>query len=375
MYKAMTMVMAAGLMAGSAMGVGVVTSQPFGKTPDGVDVSIFTLTNSAGCEARIINYGGIVVSFKVPDQHGRMGDVVLGYDNLNDYIRASPYFGCLVGRCGNRIAKGKFMLDGSSYTLATNNIGNHLHGGIKGFDKVVWQARTLETPEGAALELTYVSKDGEEGYPGTMTVKAVYALTADNGLRLDFTATTDAPTICNLTHHSYFNLAGKGEVLDHVVRIPASCFTPVDETLIPTGQLRAVEGTPFDFRQATAIGARINEKDQQLKFGRGYDHNWVIDKPAGALGLLAEVREATSGRIMQVWSTEPGVQFYTGNFLDGTMVGKQGLVYQFRTGFCLEPQHYPDSPNHPAFPSVVLRPGETYRSTIVYSFPVSRNSP
>jgi aldose 1-epimerase len=347
-----------------------ISQAPFGMTPDKQLVDIFTLRNSKGMEARICNYGGIVVSLKVPDKNGKLGDVVLGYDNLNDYIKNNPYFGCLVGRYGNRIAKGKFTLDGVEYTLACNDGPNHLHGGRKGFDKVVWTAKPFMSALGPALKLTYVSKDGEEGYPGNLTVTAIYTVTEDNELRLDYTATTDKPTIVNLTHHSYFNLAGKGDVLDHEVMINADKFTPVDETLIPTGELRPVEGTPFDFRKPTKIGARINNDDQQLKFGKGYDHNWVINKPMNVLGLMAQVYEPSSGRVMEVWSTEPGLQFYSGNFLDGTIRGKYGWVYQFRNGFCMEPQHYPDSPNKPNFPSVVLRPGEVYKNTIIYKFSV-----
>ncbi len=304
----------------------------------------------------------------MPDRAGKMGDVVLGYDTLDGYLKSNPYFGCLIGRYGNRIAKGRFVLDDRKYALATNNGPNHLHGGLKGFDKVVWQARATPSRLGPALELRYVSPDGEEGYPGTLRVKAVYTLTHRNELRVDFTATTDKPTICNLTHHSYFNLAGAGDVLGHEVMIPARRFTPVDATLIPTGELRSVAGTPLDFRTPTTIGARINDDDEQLKLGKGYDHNWVFDKPAGRLTLLARVTEPTSGRVMEVWSTEPGMQFYTGNFLDGTITGKGGWVYQFRHGFCLEPEHYPDSPNQPPFPAVALRPGDEYRTTIIYRF-------
>jgi aldose 1-epimerase len=346
--------------------------QPFGQTKDGTAVSIFTLRNSKGAEARISNYGGLVISLKVPDRNGKLGDVVLGYDNLADYIKNSPYFGAMIGRYGNRIAKGKFSLDGKEYTLAINNGPNALHGGKKGFDKVVWEPKVLTTADGAALELTYVSKDGEEGYPGTLSVKAVYTLTEDNALRLEYTATTDKDTVLNLTQHSYFNLAGKGDILNHEVEMPASKFTPVDSTLIPIGELRSVEGTPFDFRKATAIGARIKQQDEQLKFGNGYDHNYVIDKPMGELGLCARVYEPTSGRVLEVLSTEPGLQFYSGNFLDGSNKGKGGRVYQFRNAFCMEPQHYPDSPNQPNFPSVVLKPGQTYKNTIVFKFSVRK---
>jgi aldose 1-epimerase len=342
--------------------------EPFGTAPDGTPVEIYTLRNQAGMEARICTYGGIVVSLKTPDRSGAMGDVVLGYDSLDGYLKSSPYFGCLVGRYGNRIAKGRFTLDGVSYTLATNNYPNHLHGGVQGFDKRVWKATSIPNSKEPGLALTYVSPDGEEGFPGTLTVQAVYTLTADNGLRLDYEATTDKPTVLNLTQHSYFNLAGKGDILGHEVQIDASRFTPVDATLIPTGELQPVAGTPFDFRQSTAIGARINQDHAQLKFGGGYDHNWVIDKPSGQLAVQARVYEPTTGRVLEVLSTEPGLQFYCGNFLDGTITGKGGWVYQHRNGFCMEPQHHPDSPNQPNFPSAVLRPGKTYRNTILYRF-------
>ncbi|MCX7722306.1 MAG: galactose mutarotase [Verrucomicrobiae bacterium] len=347
-----------------------ITKQPFGRTRDGTPIDLYVLRNSKGMEAGICNYGGIVVWLKVPDKYGQLGDVVLGYDHLDGYLTNNPYFGCLIGRYGNRIANGRFVLDGVTYQLATNDGPNHLHGGLKGFDKVVWTAKTYLTPDGPALELQYLSADGEEGYPGNLSVKAVYTVTEDNALRLDFTATTDKPTICNLTHHSYFNLAGKGDILNHVVTMPANRFTPVDATLIPTGELRPVDGTPFDFRKPTPIGARINQPDEQLKFGKGYDHNWVYDKRPGQLTLLARVHEPTTGRVMEVWSTEPGLQFYTGNFLDGSIKGKGGWVYQFRHGFCMEPQHYPDSPNKPHFPSTVLRPGQVYRNKIIYKFSV-----
>jgi aldose 1-epimerase len=346
--------------------------QPFGQTKDGVVVNLYTLINNKGAEVGICNYGGLVIFLKVPDRNGRTGDVVLGYENLTNYLNDTPYFGALIGRYGNRIAKGKFTLEGKEYTLAINNPPNTLHGGIRGFDKVVWDAHLLARSEGPALELRYESKDGEEGYPGNLSVLAVYTLTEDNALRIDYTATTDKATVVNLTHHSYFNLAGKGDILNHQVMIPADKFTPVDSTLIPTGELRPVEGTPFDFRTPTAIGARINQDDEQLKFGKGYDHNWVINKTMGQLGLMARVYDPTGGRVMEVWSTEPGLQFYSGNFLDGTLTGKQGWVYQFRNGFCMEPQHYPDSPNKPAFPSVVLKPGEVYKNTIIYKFSVQK---
>jgi aldose 1-epimerase len=355
--------------------LGTISQAPFGKTPDGTPVEIYTLRNSQGMEARIMTYGGIVVSLKVPDKNGKFDDVVLGFDNLDGYVKASyvkacPYFGALIGRYGNRIGGGKFTLEGQTYTLATNNGPNSLHGGLKGFDKVVWQAKSWVTAEGPALELTYLSKDGEEGFPGNLKVKAVYTLTDSNELRLDFTATTDKPTVCNLTHHSYFNLRGQGngDILSHEVYINSDKTTPVDKELITTGDYAPVDGTPFDFRKPTAIGARINDPDPVLQYGPGYDHNWVIDKPMGQLGLMARVYEPTTGRVMEVWSTEPGLQFYAGNFLDGSLTGKDGKVYQRRYGFCMEPQHYPDSPNKPMFPSTELKPGETYSNTIIYKF-------
>jgi aldose 1-epimerase len=348
--------------------VGTISQAPFGKTADGTPVEIYTLRNAKGCEARIMTYGGIVVSLKVPDKNGNFGDVVLGYDKLDGYLTNNPFFGALVGRYGNRIAGGKFTLAGKEYTLALNNAPNNLHGGPIGFDKRVWKATTLLTADGPVLQLTYLSKDGEEGFPGNLKVTATYTLTADNGLLLNFTATTDKATLCNLTQHSYFNLAGKGDVLNDLVYINADKFTPVDKTLIPTGELKPVEGTPFDFRKPTAVGARINADDEQIKFGSGYDHNWVINKPLGKLGLVARVTDPTTGRVMEVLSTEPGVQFYTGNFLDGSITGKGGQVYQRRSGLCFEPQHYPDSPNHPQFPSAELKPGQTYQNTILYRF-------
>jgi aldose 1-epimerase len=360
----------AGCSSVSQSGKDRIVRQPFGQTKEGAPVDLYTLGNRNGAEARISNYGGLLISLKMPDRAGGFGDVVLGYDNLADYIKDSPYFGALIGRYGNRIARGKFTLDGHQYTLATNNYPNALHGGLKGFDKVLWDAKVLTTAEGPGLKLQYVSKDGEEGYPGTLSVTAVYTLTEDNALKLEFTATTDKDTVVNLTHHSYFNLAGKGDILHHQVMIPASRFTPVDSTLIPTGELRPVEGTPFDFRRPTDIGASIGRDDEQLKFGGGYDHNWVVDKPAGQLGLMARVYEPGTGRVMEVLSTEPGLQFYTGNFLNGSNKGKGGWVYQFRDGFTMEPQHYPDSPNQPSFPSVVLKPGEVLHNTIIYRFSV-----
>ena len=347
-----------------------ITQADFGKTPDGTQVEIYTLKNSKGAEAHILTYGGIVQSLYMPDKNGKMGDIVLGFDNLGGYLTNSPYFGALIGRYGNRIGGGQFTLEGKTYDLPKNDHGNTLHGGLKGFDKVIWTARPMETSEGPALILTYLSKDGEQGFPGNLMVTAIYTLTDNNELKLQFSATTDKPTVVNLTHHSYFNLAGQGDssILDEIVYINANEVTPVDSKLIPTGKFEDVTGTPFDFRKPTAIGARIDDPDKVLQYGPGYDHNWVINKPAGQFGLMARVTDPDSGRVMEVWSDEPGLQFYAGNFLDGTIVGKGGKVYPRRSAFCMEPQHYPDSPNKANFPSTELKPGQTYHNTIVYKF-------
>jgi aldose 1-epimerase len=345
-----------------------ITSKPFGAV-DGQIVDLYTLRNAKGAEVTITNFGGIVVTLLVPDRSGKLTDVVCGYDNVDGYLGKRFFFGALIGRYGNRIANGKFILEGKSYSLSQNENPNTLHGGTKGFDRVIWQARPIESKLGAALELTYRAKDGEEGFPGNLDVTAVYTLTDDNALRIDFKAHTDKPTVVNLTHHSYFNLNGEGTILDHLLTVNANKFTPVDSTLIPTGELRPVEGTPFDFRKPTAIGARIGAADDQLKLASGYDHNWVVtQKKPGKLTLDAVLKSAKSGIIMEVLSDEPGLQFYSGNFLDGTLHGKNGQVYQFRSAVCLEPQHYPDSPNHATFPSTVLKPGETYTNTIIYKF-------
>jgi aldose 1-epimerase len=351
----------------------------FGTTPDGSPVEIYALRNENGMEARIATYGGIVVSLTAPDRDGRYGDVVLGFDGLEPYVKSSPYFGALIGRYGNRIAKGEFALDHRTYHLARNNGPNSLHGGAVGFDKVVWKvAESGIGPLGPQLVLTYVSHDGEEGYPGNLTVTATYTLTANNALRLHFKAHTDHDTIVNLTHHSYFNLRGRGDVLDYIVQIHAAQYTPVDSTLIPTGELRSVQGTPFDFRLGQRIGEHVGDADEQLKFANGYDHNWVLDWPRGApaahrpIRVNARVKDPESGRVLQVSSDQPGVQFYTGNFLDGSLRGKGGRTYAFRSGFCLEPQHFPDSPNHPDFPSTELKPGEIYESTLIYAFSVDK---
>lgn len=347
----------------------MISKKLFGKTSDQTAVDLYTLRNSKGMEAKIMTYGGIVTSLKVPGRNGSFDDLVLGYDHLEGYLKKNPCFGALIGRYGNRIARGRFSLNGVTYTLAVNNGPNHLHGGLKGFDKVIWSARPVDTPNGPALQLNYLSRDGEEGYPGNLLVTAIYTVTEDNALTVDFVATTDKETVCNLTHHSYFNLAGKGDVLGHLACINADQFTPVDAGLIPTGELRPVAGTPLDFRQPTPIGLRINDtSSDQIRFGNGYDHNFVLNKKGSELSLAARVTEPGSGRAMEVWTTEPGVQFYTANFLDGTITGKSGWVYQARQGFCFEPQHFPDSPNHPEFPATVLKPGETYRNTIRYKF-------
>jgi aldose 1-epimerase len=348
---------------------GTISEAPFGKTVDGTPVEIYTLRNRKGMEARIMTYGGIVESLKVPDKNGNFGDVVLGYDDLDGYLTNSPFFGALIGRYANRIAKGKFTLDGQEYTLPTNNVPNCLHGGDQGFFARVWKVVKADVgPHGPRLELSYLSKDGEEGFPGNLKIRATYTITEDNALRVDFRAITDKDTICNLTHHSYFNLRGSGDVLGYIVYLNADKFTPVDSTLIPTGELQPVAGTPFDFRTPTAIGMRINEDDQQLKYANGYDDNWVLNHPPGELGLAARVDDPVSGRVLTVYATAPGIQFYTGNSLNGTIRGKDGRVYQFRDAFCLEPQDFPDAPNHPNFPSAELKPGQLYKSTMIYIF-------
>lgn len=349
-----------------------ITKKSWGKTADGTPVDLYTLTNARGMQMTVSTYGALITSLIVPDRDGKMEDIVLGYETVDDYIKDSPYFGAVVGRYGNRIAKGHFTLDGKEYKLAINNDANHLHGGLKGFDKVVWTPKSLTTSNGPALELTYRSVDGEEGYPGNLDVKITYLLNNDNTLAVNYQATTDSATPINLTQHSYFNLAGQGtrDILDHVVMINADRFTPVDETLIPTGELRPVEGTPFDFRTPTAIGKRVNDEiDEQIRFGGGYDHNFVLNKEKTKdATLAARVTEPTSGRVMEVYTTEPGLQFYVGNFLDGTLTGKGGKVYKYRYGFCMETQHFPDSPNQSNFPSTILRPGEKYDTTTVFKF-------
>ena len=346
------------------------TKQAYGKMSDGSPIDLYTLTNSNGMQAGIITYGGTVVSLTAPDRGGKYANIVLGMDDLDGYRKQPNYFGALIGRYGNRIGPAQFQLEGQTYNLPKNNGDNTLHGGINGFDKRVWTAREASGAEGPALELNYTSKDGEEGFPGNLSVKVVYTLTDKSELKIDYTATTDKATVVNLTNHSYFNLAGQGEgdILQHQVTLYADQFTPVDAGLIPTGELRAVKGTPFDFTTATAIGARIDQKDEQLQFGKGYDHNWVLNKGAGGSTKAAEVYEQKTGRVMEVWTTEPGLQFYTGNFLDGSVRGTGGKVYPIRSGFCMETQHYPDSPNKPSFPSTELKPGATYHTTTIYRF-------
>ena len=357
--------------AGAKSQSGSTTKRPFGKTPDGQPVDLFVLTNKSGAEVSITNYGGAVVSLKVPDRSGKLTDVVLGYDGIDGYVNDKSYFGALVGRYGNRIGHAQFVLDGRTYTLAKNNGENSLHGGVKGFNKAVWTAKTLSKKDGQSLELSYLSKDGEEGFPGNLKVTVTYTWTDANALKIEYSATTDKKTVVNLTNHSYFNLAGQGsgDILGHLLTIEADKFTPVDSGLIPTGELRDVAGTPFDFRNSTAIGARISQDDEQLKLGGGYDHNFVLRRSAGSSeSLAARVVEPTSGRVLEVWTTEPGVQFYTGNFLDGKSAGKGGATYPKRSAFCLETQHFPDSPNQPKFPSVALNPGERYHTITTYKF-------
>jgi aldose 1-epimerase len=348
----------------------------FGKTSEGISVYRYALSNKKGVEAVVISYGATLVSLKVPDRNGKAADIVLGYDSLDGYEQGKSFFGATIGRYGNRIAGGEFTLDGTVFHLPKNDGPNSLHGGTRGFNKRVWTGVDRSRADAQVLELSYTSPDGEEGYPGTLKVKVTYTLPAEaNELRIDYAATTDKDTVVNLTNHSYFNLSGDAskEIVDHQLLLRAPQFTPVDATLIPTGELRPVRGTPFDFTKPTAIGARINQDNEQLKFGKGYDHDWVLEKTENrGLQLAAEVFEPTSGRVLEVLTTEPGIQFYSGNFLDGTAKGKAGKLYAHRTGLCLETQHFPDSPNHPKFPSTVLRPGEAYRSATVLRFSVRK---
>lgn len=340
-----------------------IEKRPFGKTNDGQNVYLYILTNSNGLKTEILTYGGVVKSLYIPDRNGKLDDIVLGFDNLRDYLERNPHFGTLVGRYANRIGNAKFTLKGINYTLAKNNGPNHLHGGIKGFDKVIWNDRIIETTDGPALKLTYLSKDGEEGYPGNLNVTVIYTLTNNNELKITYEAQTDKTTVINLTNHSYFNLAGvgSGDILNHVLTLNADHFTPVDDGLIPTGEIKPVRNTPMDFTKPAPIGSRIG----RLK--GGYDHNYCINNPDGSLTLAATVYEPKTGRVMEIFTTQPGVQFYTGNFLNGSLEGKDAVYYK-HTGFCLETQHYPDSPNKPNFPSTVLQPGQKYDQTTVFKF-------
>ena len=354
-------------------GNAMISHEPFGEV-NGEEVTLYTLTNENGMTARIMDYGAVVQSLVVPDSKGNMEDVVLGFDNLDQYVEKSPYFGAVVGRYANRIANGKFTLDGKTYELPINNkpggMPCSLHGGNKGFDSVVWDAEKVEAEDAAGVELHYLSEDGEQGYPGNLKVTVTYWLTNDDELRVEYKATTDKATPINLSNHSYFNLAGEGDgkILDHKLTLNASHFTPVNKGLIPTGEIAPVEGTPFDFTEPHKIGARIDADHKQIELGGGYDHNFVLDHEKGELGLAARVVEPDSGRVMKVYTDQPGVQFYTGNFLDGSLVGKTGEKYVKRGAFCLETQHYPDSPNHPDFPSTILRPDEKFESTTVFKF-------
>lgn len=353
----------------SAGGISV-HREPFGSTPDGQAVELITLTNARGMELRAMTRGATITHLRVPDRSGVLGDVVLGYDSLSGYLASSPYFGAVVGRYGNRIARGRFSLGGQAYTLATNNGPNHLHGGVEGFDKVIWAAETFEREGALGVTFRYVSHDGEEEYPGTLTAAVTYTLTDANEVDIAYEATTDKATPVNLTQHSYFNLAGSGDILGHELMLAADRFTPVDSTLIPTGALAPVSGTPFDFTSAHPIGERIGANDEQLRFGGGYDHNFVLNRSDSGLVLAAHLRDPASGRVLEIRTTEPGIQFYSGNFLDGSITGRGGVVYGHRAGLCLETQHFPDSPNQAAFPSTILEPGQTYRSRTLWTFTV-----
>jgi len=355
--------------AGSIMGT--TQRQDWGKTSDGQPVELYTLANKNGISASITTYGAMVTSLKVPDRNGRLDDVVLGFDDLAGYLKQSPYFGCTTGRVANRIAKAKFTLDGKEHQLAANNGPNHLHGGVAGLDKRVWKAKVEPSELGQAVKFTYRSPDGEEGYPGNLDIEVTYTLTFQDELKIDYKATTDKPTPVNLTNHSYFNLAGAGNgtIVDHELTLSADRYTPVDATGIPTGEIAPVQGTPLDFTKPMAIGARI---DQLKGTPGGYDHNFVLNNQDGSLATAARVYEPTTGRVLEIITTEPGIQLYTGNYLDGTIKGKGGKVYPQRAALCLETQHYPDSVNQPSFPSTILRPGQTYRSTTIHRFSVKK---
>lgn len=371
----MAMAAGAAVLGGSAAlsAQAVVQRAPFG-TVQGKPVEIYTLRNARGVEMRVSTFGGVIVSLKTPDRAGRMADIVLGFDSVAPYVAGAPYFGAIIGRYGNRIAGGRFTLNGKRYELAKNDGANHLHGGVRGFDKVIWTAQPFQRKGARGLVLKYASPDGEEGYPGNLAATVTYTLDDANRLTVDYRATTDKATPVNLTQHSYFNLAGagSGDILGHELTIAASSYTPVGPGLIPTGAVAPVKGTPFDFRVATRIGERIEADNEQLRTGKGYDHNWVLDRKGKGLTLAARLVDPKSGRTLEVRTTEPGLQFYSGNFLDGTITGKGGKVYGHRSGLCLETQHYPDSPNQPSFPSTILRPGEAYHTTTVFSFGTTR---
>lgn len=343
--------------------------ETFGTLPDGREVTKHVLKNKNGVEVHVINYGGIITHLKAPDKNGKLEDIVLGYDSLGGYLRETPYFGAIIGRYGNRIANGRFTLDGKQYTLVQNNNGQHLHGGTVGFDKVFWNIAEIDSESGMAIRLTYLSKDMEEGYPGNLSVTVDYTLTDDNELKFDYSATTDKATVINLTQHTYFNLSGNArrDITDHILTLNADEYLPVSKVLIPTGKPAPVAGTPFDFNTPTQVGLRINEKNEQLKLAGGYDHCWILAGPEG-MKTAGSLYDSISGRTVEVRTTEPGIQFYSGNFLTGSITGKGGVVYKHRYGLCLETQHYPDSPNQPQFPTVVLKPGETYKTQTIYKF-------
>lgn len=367
---------AAGTLSGKTKGKAesMIKKELFGKLPDGNEVYCYTLKNANGMTVKVINYGATIASIMVPDKNGKFADVAFGYDSLSGYENGNAFFGGTIGRYANRIGNAKFTLDGKTYEVSANEGKNMLHGGKIGFNKVLWNAEPLETSKGPAVKMTYVSKDGEDGFPGTLTATVTFTLTKDNAIRIDYSAKTDKPTVVNLTNHSYFNLSGDPtkSILNDEVLIRADKFTPVNNTLIPTGKIETVANTPFDFRKLTPIGARINEPNDQLKYGIGYDLNWVLKGYDKKVREAAEVYDPSSGRILEVLTDQPGLQFYSGNHIDGTQVGKGGVVYKFRTALCMEAQHYPDSPNEPKFPSTTLKPGQTYKQTTIYKFTVKK---
>ncbi|MEO7718383.1 MAG: aldose epimerase family protein [Capsulimonas sp.] len=366
-----SLALVAALAGGAYAASDTITQKSFGTAPGGKAATLYTLTNKHGVQVQITNYGGIVTSVKTPDRLGKFSDIALGFSNVDGYVKNSgPYFGALVGRYANRIAKGRFTLDGKTYQLAVNNGVNHLHGGKVGFDKKIWAAKPIHRAGGVGLALTYVSKDGEENFPGTLTTKVVYTLTNDDALKIDYTATTNKTTIVNLTNHSYWNLNGEGngDILGQTMMINANRYLPIDKTSIPLGSPAPVAGTPFDFRRPTRIGSRIDANNQQIKNGAGYDHNYVLNQPGHQMILAARAYSPQSGRVLSVFTNQPGIQLYTGNFLDGTFSGKAGKLYKHRNGFALETQHYPDAPNRPSYPTTKLKPGQVYRYTTIFKF-------